>query len=563
MNIKRITALVAAATVLSTAVGAYAEFDPSQNVYNFEYTSDSGNTLKLNLICLPDGVLPSTLSNTDLAAQTVFADDFSVEAGKTVKSAFAISDSKAEGKYNIWVYTDRYVAPTAPYDTFYFPSTTGLATMLAEFNADGADYQTLFRTYTAADKRMLTKADGDSAYYVANKTDIDTLFAKHKPFTTSVAIDDAYVDAVTTVMINNATADDIEDAVDSLMEFTKTTATDSFTSNKSVVLGEFLAKKTAFEKCDDAVASLNNITVLTLVNKTDENTKMQNIIKDYATYIGVNYNSYVNAGVNTVNRYIIGKNFTTVADIKTAIESGIAAAGNSGGGGGNNGNNSSNNNSSNSGGGYYIKDNSLLGTGTSNNQNSGNNTASKKFADVVGVDWAEEAITYLANAGVVDGDENGMFRPNDSVKREEFLKMLMKAFSLSGDTSSVGFADVDANAWYAPYVSAAYKLGITNGKSESVFGIGENIKREEMATFITRALSTIGVNPTATAEYVEFADNSAISDYARESITTLQRAGIIEGMDNNCYNPADNCTRAQAAVIIYRALNVAQEGAVQ
>lgn len=558
MNIKRCTALLAAATILASGFSAYAEFDPEKNVYNFKYTSESGNALKLNVLCLPESENPATLSNVELAAKTVFADDFEVEANGTVESSFGILDTKAEGKYNIWIYTDRYVAPTAPYDTFYFPSTTGLATMLSDFNADSPDYDLLFGKYTSANYFMLKKVDITDAYYIANKTDIHGLLSKHKPFKTSADIDNAFVDAVIVSKLNKATADDIEAVVDSLMQFTETAETQSYKNNKELVLGEFLNKKAAFEKCSDAVASLKNITVLALVNNTDENSKMADIIKDYATYIGVDYTKYTNAGTSTVNRYLINKNFTTVTAIKEAVNNGITAAANAVGSNNNNNNTSNNKNNSSGGGGFYITNNSLIGNNTNNNTSS-----TTSFADVKGVEWAETAINTLAQAGVIEGDENGMFRPNDSVKREEFLKMLMKAFNLSGSTTAVSFGDVDANAWYAPYVSAAYTLNITNGKSDSVFGIGDNIKREEMATFITRTLSAVGKKPVENGEYVEFADNSDISDYARESIISLQKAGIIQGMDNNRFNPADNCTRAQAAVIIYRALDNAQEGAVQ
>ena len=88
--------------------------------------------------------------------------------------------------------------------------------------------------------------------------------------------------------------------------------------------------------------------------------------------------------------------------------------------------------------------------------------------------------------------------------------------------------------------------------SESVFGKGYNITREDMAVLCANAASI-----TADGE-ADFKDKDTIADYALAKESALSRAGIIKGFDDNTFRPKNNATRAQAASIIYNLIN--QEG---
>lgn len=550
MKAKKYAALISVFILLMSVVSVSADYDIGKNVYSFSYDSQASNPLKINMICLKPGVNLESTSNEELLNSIVFTDDFTVEAKGTFKSEFSILPGMPEGVYSIWLYTDQYITPSQPYDTFYYPSSSGLNTMLGEFNSDGADFEQLFNKYTAEDKLMLKQADGTDEYYLKNKADINTLFSKHSPFTSCDDIDAAFIDAVLTDKINKATDDTVEIVVNSLTEYTKNKTTASFSDNKEAILEAFLSQKSNFENCEEAVSNLKVITVLTLVNQTKENSKMVNIINDYADYIGIDYEAYVEAGSNFVNRYIIDKDFENVADIKKAVEAGIEAKTDDDSGSSNKGGGSG----SSRGGGFSVQDN-ITNTITPNIQ--------VVFNDMINISWAQEAVNALNNKGIVSGDGNNMFRPNDNVKREEFLKMLMLSLGLSEQNKNIIFEDVNPDAWYAPYVSSAYSLGITKGKSEKFFGVGDNITREEMATLITRAVEAASKNITEEVQYTKFTDESEISDYALESVKKLQKAGIVQGMDNNFFNPSEISTRAQAAVIIYRTVNNIEKGAAQ
>ena len=151
----------------------------------------------------------------------------------------------------------------------------------------------------------------------------------------------------------------------------------------------------------------------------------------------------------------------------------------------------------------------------------------------------------LSEKGVVSGDGTGGFKPNDNVTREQFLKMLLVAMGTESEDAENTFADVAENAWYKPYVLTAKKLGIVNGMSDTQFGIGMNITRQDMAVMISRIIDT-----DADVITEDFADKADISDYAVNAVMHMKRIGLIDGYADGQFKPLNNLTRAEAAKVI-------------
>jgi len=185
-----------------------------------------------------------------------------------------------------------------------------------------------------------------------------------------------------------------------------------------------------------------------------------------------------------------------------------------------------------------------------------NISETKKFADMGNALWAENAVNYLYGKSIVSGKAEGLFYPNDMVKREEFVKMLVLAFGLDGEGEKPEFVDVSANDWHYPYVNAAYKSGVVKGISENAFGVGGYITRQDMAVMIYRILNNYSGNFENTTE-LDFTDADEISDYSKAAVGYLKALGVISGMEDGSFKPKSECTRAQAACVIYRALELA------
>lgn len=171
------------------------------------------------------------------------------------------------------------------------------------------------------------------------------------------------------------------------------------------------------------------------------------------------------------------------------------------------------------------------------------------FTDVAPSHWAYGAIKTLKEAGIVSGVGDGSFEPDSAVTREQFLKMLLEAKNVAPlqDTANVEYADVLPDTWYFGYVSAAKREGIVSGISDTLFGAGQNILRQDMAVMIWRVLSDMEVQPSG--DDTPFADDGEIAEYALEAVYKLKAFGIVQGNENN-FSPQEKLTRAEAAVVI-------------
>lgn len=169
-----------------------------------------------------------------------------------------------------------------------------------------------------------------------------------------------------------------------------------------------------------------------------------------------------------------------------------------------------------------------------------------------GYDWAKTAVEYLSDKKIVNGVGGNRFDPSATVKREEFVKMICNAFNITGN-AVVNYEDVAKDEWYYSFVSAATENGIINGISDTKFGTGEDIKREDMAVIIYRTLKNLG-KIAENDSVVAFEDWESISDYARVAVSVLNTAGIVNGSDGNRFEPEKSASRAEAAVMIYRCI---------
>lgn len=174
----------------------------------------------------------------------------------------------------------------------------------------------------------------------------------------------------------------------------------------------------------------------------------------------------------------------------------------------------------------------------------------RKFGDIGSVAWANDAIYAMAERNIIVGDGSGNFNPNNSVRREEFVKMLVMAAGIYNPDAKCTLQDVETGAWYHSYVASAYNSNIVYGTSENVFGIGDYISRQDMAVMCYRVAKNANIL-NKVRDGVSFADEQNISDYAKEAVNALYEAGGINGVGDNVFEPKGTATRAQAAVMIY------------
>lgn len=174
--------------------------------------------------------------------------------------------------------------------------------------------------------------------------------------------------------------------------------------------------------------------------------------------------------------------------------------------------------------------------------------------------WAHQQVDTLAVAGVIKGSGNHLFYPGNAITRADFIVMLDRAFGMSealdsGQIDSKGvFVDVPGNAYYSKSVIAAKAFGVATGTSDNRFLPQNYMTRQDAMVFLKRTLDCTHLSLQA-GSLSGFSDTSQISSYAVDAVSELVGAKVIGGT-NGKLNPKANVTRAEMAVMLYRATHL-------
>ena len=228
--------------------------------------------------------------------------------------------------------------------------------------------------------------------------------------------------------------------------------------------------------------------------------------------------------------------YSDIANAKTNSDS--TQGGGGGGGGGTGGSGGS------SGGGFSGGGATTPGTTTQP-------STTETFTDLANHAWAKDAIYTLKNKGIISGVSDTEFAPANNIKRGDFILILTRMLSVN-DTFTENFADVPESAYYYNAVGSAKAAGIAQGSGEN-FMPENSITRQDLITLAYRAFLAKGyiTETTDLTSLDTFGDKDSISDYAKISMASMVKAGIIQGADGNV-NPQGNATRAEVAVMCAR-----------
>lgn len=196
------------------------------------------------------------------------------------------------------------------------------------------------------------------------------------------------------------------------------------------------------------------------------------------------------------------------------------------------------------------------------------------FPDTQG-HWAQEQIEAAVQSGWVNGYPDGTFRPNATITRAEFVKMLLEAANVypnSGTTSwlknqnktNQGPLNDMANHWLtkAELTDAALATGIVVADDyyKHNFQPEQTIARYEIALMADRALGL--VYPATHQENIDlaFTDKSSIQDWMLGYIKEATDLGILKGYPDGSFGPKKTATRAEAVVIVSRVIGEMNKG---
>lgn len=175
----------------------------------------------------------------------------------------------------------------------------------------------------------------------------------------------------------------------------------------------------------------------------------------------------------------------------------------------------------------------------------------EQYDDVLQTEWFYEAVDYVSSNKVMTGTAQGKFAPRDKLTRGMAVTILSRIFG--ADTSvftEAPFSDVDMNRYYGVHIAWAKQNGIIHGMTETEFAPNEYMSREQICVMLSNFFDFCKLS-TRNTEVKSFEDEDKIGRWALPAVLRMQRGGIVNGRDDNTFDPKGDITRAEFAQIVY------------
>ncbi|WP_060861571.1 cadherin-like beta sandwich domain-containing protein [Paenibacillus riograndensis] len=180
-----------------------------------------------------------------------------------------------------------------------------------------------------------------------------------------------------------------------------------------------------------------------------------------------------------------------------------------------------------------------------------------EFKDMAG-HWAQAAVDDLGARWVVNGSGNGFFLPDRGITRAEFAAVLVRGLGLQAAGGTSPFTDVSSSDWYSSAVQTASRHQLITGFEDGSFRPDDAITREQAMTMLAQAMrltgfaSEVSISPADLMK--KFTDADQASAWALDSIAASLEAGLITGRSGTGLAPQSHVTRAEVAVLLQRLL---------
>lgn len=178
------------------------------------------------------------------------------------------------------------------------------------------------------------------------------------------------------------------------------------------------------------------------------------------------------------------------------------------------------------------------------------------FSDISG-HWSKATVEEMASRLIMDGMGDGRFEPNRAMTRAEFAAVVVRALGLPAGSRAMAYSDVRAEDWYAGAVASAQAYGLIGGFEDGTFRPNGTLTREQAMTIVARAMAVTGLAPerlAAAEALASFGDTDRVADWALDAAANSVAAGIMRGRADGTLAPQGTVTRAEAAVMMERLL---------
>jgi CubicO group peptidase (beta-lactamase class C family) len=183
--------------------------------------------------------------------------------------------------------------------------------------------------------------------------------------------------------------------------------------------------------------------------------------------------------------------------------------------------------------------------------------AGRRFKDVPATSWAFAAVADLSARGLVTGEADGLFHPEQPLTRAAFAALLCTSLGVQSPApASDPFRDVPAGHWAAGSIAAAVSNGWLSGYPGGTFRPDDPVSMAQALAVIARSQAW---QDTAVTPYADVPSSS----WFAPAVAACFARGIIRSPDpgietNGRLHPEAPCTRAQACVLLSRLLSLAR-----
>ncbi len=169
------------------------------------------------------------------------------------------------------------------------------------------------------------------------------------------------------------------------------------------------------------------------------------------------------------------------------------------------------------------------------------------FPDVKVDDWYYEDLQSLAKKDIVQGSAEGYFKPTDTVRYNQYLKMVVVA--LTDKTLDAK----DGEEWDAPYIEKAFELNLISNKTKD-YNIP--INRYEMAEIALKGLTVLKEEATDYTKYkTDIKDYDTIPEQYKEIVLKAYSKGLITGYTDGTYGGEKTMRRSESVAVIARLID--------
>lgn len=190
----------------------------------------------------------------------------------------------------------------------------------------------------------------------------------------------------------------------------------------------------------------------------------------------------------------------------------------------------------------------------------------QRFWDVPKDHWAFTYIAELVDKGVLAGYEDGSFRPDNTVTRAEWAKIMVLA---AGLPLVYGFETPDRyfdshfwdmhDHWANPYVNAAEDY--LTGYADGTFKPDQAAVREDVTVSMVK-LKGYDISKVDYSYLSRFSDMNSISNSLKAYVAVAVEKELIDGFEDGTFRGQDTLTRAEAATLLWRAFQYGNDNKV-